>query len=211
MGLKTENLSFSYIRDGENLISNCCFSMEQGDRMGLFAPSGYGKTTFARLLAGHLCPGSGDVLLDGTPLPEKGFCPVQLIGQHPEQAVNPRWRMQKVLQEAGQMRQEVLTGLGIEPDWLSRFPGELSGGELQRFCIARAMAQDTRYLIADEISTMLDAVTQAQVWQYILLEVKRRNLGLLVISHSRPLLTKVTAKIYETFNMAEGSIEKNGK
>lgn len=169
--------------------------MAQTDRLGLFAPSGHGKTTLGLLLAGHLLPAQGEILLGGKPLPRKGSCPVQLIGQHPEKAVNPRWRMAKVLEEAGQLRTEVLEELGIEKSWLSRFPAELSGGELQRFCIARALCAETRFLIADEISTMLDAITQAQVWQYILKEAQKREIGLLAISHSRPLLERVTAKI----------------
>ena len=64
---------------------------------------------------------------------------VQLIYQHPEKAINPRWRMKKVLEEAGMQKQEVLSSFGIEPEWLERFPRELSGGELQRFCVARSL------------------------------------------------------------------------
>ena len=71
-----------------------------------------------------------------------------------------------------------MDGLGIEPDWLNRYPSELSGGELQRFCIARALGQRTRFLLADEISTMLDLITQSQLWNFLLEEVKNREIGL---------------------------------
>lgn len=66
----------------------------------------------------------------------KGILPVQLIYQHPEKAINPRWRLRRVLEESGRLRPELLEALGIEPAWLDRFPRELSGGELQRFCVA---------------------------------------------------------------------------
>lgn len=200
MGLEAKKLSFSFTQSGQNILENVSFQIKETERIGMFAPSGYGKTTLARLLAGHLQPQKGQILLDGKPLPKRGCCPVQLVGQHPEQSVNPRWRMEKVLQEAGQLREEVLTGLGIEESWLSRFPAELSGGELQRFCIARALCAGTRYLLADEVSTMLDAVTQAQIWQYILAQAKARGIALLVISHSRPLLEKVAVQVIKQTN-----------
>ena len=69
--------------------------------------------------------------------------------------------------------------------------GELSGGELQRFCIARALGEGTKILLADEISTMLDLITQSQIWSFLLREVESRKIGLLVVSHSEALLDKI--------------------
>lgn len=74
---------------------------------------------------------------------------------------------------------------------MDRYPGELSGGELQRFCIARALGEGTEFLLADEISTMLDLITQSQIWNFLLEEVKRREIGLLVVSHSEALLDRI--------------------
>ena len=72
-------------------------------------------------------------------IPKKGYHPVQLVLQHPEKAVNPRWKMDKILNEGWNPDKEVLKSLGIEQEWLSRWPNELSGGELQRICVARAL------------------------------------------------------------------------
>lgn len=80
---------------------------------------------------------------------------------------------------------------------MNRYPGELSGGELQRFCIARALGGQTRFLLADEISTMLDLITQSQIWNFLLEEVKRRKMGLLVVSHSGELLERVCTRIVD--------------
>ena len=79
--------------------------------------------------------------------------------------------------------------------WYSRWPNELSGGELQRFCVARVLGPKTEFIIADEMSTMLDAITQAQIWNVLLDQVKRRNLGLLVISHNMALADKLCTRI----------------
>ena len=80
---------------------------------------------------------------------------------------------------------------------MNRFPGELSGGELQRFCIARALGKRTRFLLADEISTMLDLITQSQIWNFLLEEVGRRRIGLVVVSHSGELLERVCTRIVD--------------
>ena len=100
MLLKAENISFSYA-GGAQILQNVNFSVETGEVVGLTAPSGYGKSTLGKILAGYLSPSDGSVTIDGKPLPAKGFCPVQLIFQHPEKAVNPKWKMKKVLNEAG--------------------------------------------------------------------------------------------------------------
>ena len=87
--------------------------------------------------------------------------------------------------------------MGIEPEWLTRYPRELSGGELQRFCVARALCADTRFLIADEISTMLDAITQAQIWRYLLSEVDRRGIGLVVVTHNPALAGRICTRVVD--------------
>ena len=164
------------------------------ERVWVPGPSGYGKTTLCKILAGYLKPCKGQVLLDGKPLPQKGYCPVQMIWQHPEKAVNPRLKMEKILSDGGNVEKRIIEGLGIEKDWMNRYPQELSGGELQRFCIARALGKETQFLIADEISTMLDLITQSQIWSFLLEEVKRREIGLIVVSHSDGLLKQVARR-----------------
>lgn len=127
----------------------------------------------------------------------KGCCPVQMIWQHPEQAVNPRRRMRTVLKEGGEIPPRIIEGLGIEEDWQNRFPAELSGGELQRFCIARALGENTRFLLCDEISTMLDLITQSQIWNFLIEETGRRGIGLLMVSHSDALMERVCTRIVD--------------
>ena len=197
MRLEAKNVSFRYDRGRPWVLENASLSVESGERLALLAPSGYGKTTLAMLLAGYLNPTKGEILLDGRPLPRKGMCPVQLIYQHPEKAINPRWRLRRVLEESGEMRDDVLDAFGIERAWLERFPRELSGGELQRFCVARALMSGADFLICDEISTMLDVITQAQIWNVVLEEAEKRNMGLIAVTHNRHLAERIATKVYD--------------
>lgn len=117
-----------------------------------------------------------------------------MIWQHPEKAVNPRLKLKEIIADGDDVEPRIIQELGIEPDWMNRYPQELSGGELQRFCIARALGKRTKFLLADEISTMLDLITQSQLWEFLLKEVKNREIGLVVVSHSEPLMRAVTTK-----------------
>ena len=194
MALEARNLSFRYGPKQPWILKDCSLSLRKGECVALFAPSGYGKTTLAMLLAGYRKPEKGEVLLDGQPLPKKGICPVQLICQHPEQAINSRWRLGRVLEESGRIREDMLKAFGIEREWLTRFPRELSGGELQRFCVARALMSGAEYLICDEISTMLDVITQAQIWNVILKEAESCGMGILVVTHILHLAQRIAER-----------------
>ncbi|WP_373216127.1 ABC transporter ATP-binding protein [Ruminococcus sp. 5_1_39BFAA] len=193
MLLQAQTLTFSY-KNTPTIFSNLTFSIENHERVAITAPSGTGKTTLCKILAGYLRPQSGEILLDGSPLPKRGYCPVQMIWQHPERAVNPRLRLRDTLADGLDVDDRIIHDLGIEKDWLTRYPQELSGGELQRFCIARALGKATKFLIADEISTMLDPITQSQIWTFLLKEVERREIGLIIVSHSEPLLTRIAQR-----------------
>ncbi len=197
MRLEAKSVSFRYGKRQAWVLQNLNFCVERGTCIGLSAPSGAGKSTLAMLLAGYLMPVEGAVLLNGKPLLPQGVCPVQLIYQHPEQAVNPRWRLRRVLEESGQVQEELLHALGIEQEWLERFPIELSGGELQRFCVARALMSNASFLICDEMSTMLDVITQAQIWQVVTGEAKKRNIGIVVITHNDYLAGRLCSKVYD--------------
>lgn len=197
MALEAKNIYFRYHKKQPWILENCSLKVNQGEQLAVLAPSGYGKTTLAMLLAGYLKPTRGEIFLDGKRLPQKGICPVQLIFQHPEKAINPRWRMKQVLQESGGIEEDLLDALGIEPAWLNRFPQELSGGELQRFCVARAMQGGAEYLICDEISTMLDVITQAQIWQVVLKEAAKRQMGVIAVTHNRHLAERIATRVVE--------------
>ena len=194
MILEAKRISFGY-RKGVTILDQVQITIESHERVGIVAPSGFGKTTLCQILAGYIKPISGQVLLDGKDIYKiQGYCPVQMIWQHPEKAINPRLRMKDIIAEGDEIEKRIMDGLGIERDWLNRFPGELSGGEMQRFCIARALGKRTKFLIADEISTMLDLITQSQIWNFLLTEVTERKIGLIVVTHSNPLMERIATR-----------------
>lgn len=200
MPLEAKNIYFRYDRKQPWILEDCSVRVDRGECLAISAPSGYGKTTLAMLLSGYIKPVKGEILIDGKVLPEKGVCPVQLIHQHSEKAINPRWRLKRVLEESGKIDADVLHAFGIEHEWLDRFPRELSGGELQRFCVARALMSGADYLICDEISTMLDVITQAQIWNVVLEEAKKRNIGLIAVTHNMHLAKKIATRIVDLQN-----------
>ena len=196
MQLEANNISFRY-GHGPWILKEVSLWVEEGERVGLVAPSGYGKSTLAKILAGYEKPTAGEVLLEGRPLSRKGYCPVQLVYQHPEKAVNPRWKMKDILLEGWEPDEAFLEAMGIEQEWLSRWPAELSGGELQRFCVARALGPRTKWLLADEISAMLDVITQAQIWHLVLKAAEARGMGLLVVTHNQALADRVCTRVID--------------
>ena len=133
MKLEASGISFRYQKGNREILNNVSLEIDSEERVGLIAPSGFGKTTFCKILA-------GSVFLDGRPLETfQGYCPVQMIWQHPELSVNPRLKMREVLCEGDRIPERIVEGLGIERDWLNRYPAELSGGELQRVLLALAL------------------------------------------------------------------------
>lgn len=190
MCLKGENISFGY-KKNNLILNNVSISLDRGKVLGLIGDSGSGKSTLCKILAGYENNYQGKVSIDGKEVSIKGYNPVQLVFQHPEKAVNPKWKMKDILNEGSNVSQDILDSFGIKKSWLNRWPNELSGGELQRFALARALGSETRYLIADEITTMLDAITQAQIWNMVLDIVKERNIGVLVVSHEKNLIKKL--------------------
>ena len=105
--------------------------------------------------------------------------------------MNPRWRIGRILAEAGPVPSDGEQDL-VSPVWLDRFPHEISGGELQRVNLARALRARPAYIVADEISSSLDPLTQALLWDRLLIHIHRNGLGVLAISHDPTLLAALT-------------------
>lgn len=194
MILEAKNIGFRY-KNSEYILKNVDFSIFSKERVALVAKSGYGKSTLGRIMAGYLKPNWGEVLIDDKEISQSGFHPVQLIYQHPEKSMNPRWKMKKSLGENGVLNEKLMDILGISRTWLNRYPNELSGGELQRFAIARAITKDTGFIIADEITAMLDGITQAQIWHSLIEISETNNIGMIVITHNIELANQVCTRI----------------
>lgn len=207
-----DRLSYRYDKHTPWVLHEHSITVPAGRVTGLRGPSGCGKSTLGALLGGLRRPTSGTVHVDGDLLvPASGISPVQVVLQQPDRAMNPRWKVRDVLGEAfvgkraeaaeratAQVEAEwdVHHGL-VSPDWLDRYPHEISGGELQRVNLARALFTRPRYLVADEISASLDAITQTVLWHRLDHEVSENGIGVLAVSHDTPLLEQVADEIID--------------
>lgn len=171
---------------------------------GLMAPSGAGKTTLLRTLALLHAPSAGQVRLEGRVVRGTGHqVPPALrrriayVPQDPRQAVDPRWRLGRTVAEplrlAGRSVEDssvpqLLELVGLDPELADRRPDEVSGGQLQRVVLARAIAMDADYLLLDEPTSMVDAGTSRAVVAAVHEHQHRTGCGVLVASHDEELL-----------------------
>lgn len=171
---------------GRPVLRDAALRLSPREVLGLWGPSGVGKSTLARILSGAIAPDSGQVTWNGQPLP-RAPGPVQHVPQSPELAVDPRWTVGRILDNGGAADPQVLEALGIRRSWVSRRPAELSGGELARVSLSRFFLPGTRVLICDEITAQLDAIAAQALWRALLPLASARRIGVIVISHD-PLL-----------------------
>ncbi|ANS80613.1 ABC transporter, ATP-binding protein [Serinicoccus hydrothermalis] len=171
---------------------------------GLMAPSGAGKTTLLRTLALLHPPAAGQVLLDGRPLrgtghevPARVRRRIAYLPQDPRQSVDPRWTLGRAVMEplalAGRPHDRtVVAGLleqvGLDPVLAGRRADEVSGGQLQRAVLARALALDADYLLLDEPTSMVDGATAQALVSAVHTHQHRSGCGVLVASHDEELL-----------------------
>lgn len=209
--LQAETLSFRYSKSGPWLFRDLDIHLRPGEVVGLAGPSGTGKSTLAKLLAGYLAPAEGRVRLQGRPLDREGFLPVQLLFQDPAASMNPRMEMAAIINEGGPPDGALLEKLGIGPDLLCRRPATLSGGELSRVALARALKPGLTVLIADEISASLDPLNQALVWQVLLDQATRCGLGILAISHDGDLLERIAHRLVVMDGSGQSKLRKESQ
>ncbi len=192
------------------------FELREGESIGIIGPSGSGKSTMARILTGHLSPDEGQVVLEGEALPgswrkadREARRRVQLIMQDPWDALSPRLTVEELVAEPLRINtgddaatrrakvSEVLASVGLPGDggFLGARSHELSGGQLQRVSLARALVAEPKLLVADEPTSMLDASEQARMLVVLRERQIEMGLGLVVISHDVAVVRKVTDRI----------------
>ncbi|HHQ4901746.1 TPA: ATP-binding cassette domain-containing protein [Aeromonas veronii] len=190
--LEVRNLT---IAQGERpLWQGLSLTVKAGERLGISAPSGHGKTTLA---GWQPVRGSGEIRLDGQPVPEqaKGYNPIQLVPQHPELTFNPYRTTGQALWDVWRPDDAMLARFMVKPEWLGHKPGQLSGGELARIALLRALDPRTRLLIADEVTAQLDPQIQRQLWQELMIECEQRGLGMVIFSHQQALLRQICHRV----------------
>lgn len=183
-------------------VNGVSFDMFAGKTVGMVGESGSGKSTVGRMVVRLLKPTQGSVAFRGqdiSSLPDRAIrklrVDLQMVFQDPWSALNPRMRVKRIIQEPLLLhsklsnsersdRAEVIArSVHLNTDLLTRFPGELSGGQLQRVCIARAIATNPGLIVLDEPTSSLDLSVRAGILD--LLQELRENTGaaMLFISH----------------------------
>ncbi|MFE3453812.1 ABC transporter ATP-binding protein [Nonomuraea sp. NPDC059194] len=201
--LRAHDITVGY--GGRPVLSGVSIEVPPGRTVGLGGPSGCGKSTLARVLSLMLRPLSGGVSIDGADVtrwrqraPRDLRTRVALLYQQPRVAVDPRLTLREIISEplaaAGRPSSSLVTELaaevGLTGDLLTRRPHEVSDGQLQRACLARALTLEPGYLICDEMTTMLDASTQAHLVAVVRSYQARTGAGVLAISHDQVLLDR---------------------
>ena len=179
-------------------VSEVSLTIARGETLGLVGESGCGKSTLGRVIAGILMPSQGRVLLDGAPVAARGrklTTRIQTVFQDPFASLDPRMRIGETVlegplahgfvkrQEAGKVARAWLETVGLDPDYVGRYPHQFSGGQRQRVAIARALAMKPDLLVCDEPVASLDVSIQAQIINLFLRLRRELDLTMLFISH----------------------------
>ena len=225
--LKVEDLKKYYYsglfkKEVHRAVDGISFEIGRGETLGLVGKSGCGKSTLGRTVLRLLEPTGGRVLFDGQDI--SGFkgsdlkrlgTRMQIIFQNPESCLNPRMKVYDAIAEPlrlhrlcekGEERvrvQELIEAVSLSEELLFRYPGELSGGQLQRVAIARVLGMRPEFIVADEPTSMLDPLVQAQI--LFLLKSLQEDYGIsfLFISHDMEVVKWMSDEIAV---MEEGKI-----
>lgn len=210
----------------QQILFDVSVEVKKGTCLGILGESGSGKSTMGRVLCGLLKPDSGNVLLNDIPVyaSKAGRQELQnklsIVFQDYTTSANPRFRVRDILKEGLYVRQRrertrlnqekeidrLLELVGLPSDFAERFPHELSGGQLQRVCIARAVACNPEIILFDEAISSLDAHTQVQIME-LLLELKEKlSLTYIFITHD---LTSITYLCDDVLFLYQGHVTEH--
>ncbi len=195
-----------------SVLNNVDIEIREGETVALIGESGSGKTTLGRVLLMLIKPDSGRVIFEGIDLTKlkrkelkKLRLKMQLIPQNPEDALNPRWKVYDSIAEPlkihGMYKHkrvvEMAKKVGLKREQLNRYPWQLSGGELQRVVIARALIVKPKFVVCDEPTSMLDLSTQATIIRLLMKLQKEMKTSYLFITHDFELAELIADRILE--------------
>ena len=211
MLLEVKNIEFSYgrrklKRNNANVLKNVSFSLNEGECLGLIGESGSGKSTLGRIILGLEKQQKGTITFNGVLNRDVWQKELNVVFQDYTTSVNPRFKVIDIIKETLLEKKlnreelekkviELLEQAGLNKDYLYRYPHELSGGQLQRVCIARAISQKPKFILLDEAISSLDVSVQVQVLD-LLIELKEKyNLSYLFITHDLSAVTYICDKV----------------
>lgn len=189
----------------KEVLRSCSFEINQGEILGLMGESGSGKSTIAKLLVGLEQPSTGNLVIDKKLL-SKEHPLIALVFQDALSAVNPLFSVRDILEEAlseipdSSRLIRVLEDVGLSEDFLTSKPNQLSGGQLQRVCIARALLTNPEIIIFDEALSGLDPIIQGKMLR-LLHDLKiKYDKTFLFISHDFNLCYSICNRVLILFD-----------
>lgn len=210
ISLRANSISKTYrtglLSRGRCIFQDVSFDIRPGETFGLMGPSGEGKSTLGRVIAGIEKPTYGTVYYEGSPLSEMKKTEhmafrrkVQIMFQDPTDAFNPRKRIGssvfdvlKLLKipfiEHASKTEEMLMTIGLPEEVLSRYPSQLSGGQLQRLALGRILLLEPEYIVLDEPTSALDISVQAHILHMLKKVQAEKSIGYLLISHDEAVI-----------------------
>lgn len=212
-------------------VNDVSFEVQNGEVVSLIGESGSGKSTIGKMILRLITTSSGSITLDGLDVStltgsalKEYYRKVQGVFQDPFSSYNPIYKADRVFktiheefypdlrnQEWEKRIEHTLKAVGLNPEnVLNKYPHQLSGGQLQRFLISRALLLDIQVLVADEIISMLDASTRIDVLN-LLGDLKSRGLSILFITHDLSLANYISERaviLYRGYSMEMGAVEK---
>jgi oligopeptide/dipeptide ABC transporter ATP-binding protein len=194
-------------------VRGVTLAVDLGETLGLVGESGCGKSTLARVVVGLTEASGGTILFDGedvtTKVADRVFRrKVQMVSQHPGQSLNPRFRVETTLAEPLKMLgvaedpaevsrriDEMLTVVGLSPEYRRRRPRSLSGGQQQRVAIARALMSEPELVVLDEPTSSLDQSIRGRIVALLRKIQERRDVAYLFISHDLSTVRRIADRV----------------
>lgn len=191
-----------------HVLKGVSFSLQAGDCVGLVGESGSGKSTLSRLILGLEKADQGSIRIEGKEVTDwikanKGQ--MSVVFQDYTSSANPRFKVRDVIGEiltafgkkegVPQKVESLLEQVGLPLDIADRYPHELSGGQLQRVCIARAISTNPKLLILDEAISSLDVSTQSQIMELLSVLKETMNMTILFIAHDLQAVTHLCDQV----------------
>jgi oligopeptide transport system ATP-binding protein len=210
----TQGIIFQRQVGAVKAVDDVSFEVYEGETLGLVGESGCGKSTTGRAILQLYKPTAGEVIFDGQDLTKldggamrRMRRHLQMIFQDPYASLNPRMTVGSIISEPMQIHnlvpkaqrnqrvQELLETVGLNPYFANRYPHEFSGGQRQRIGVARALAANPQFIVADEPVSALDVSIQAQIINLMEELQDEFNLTYLFIAHDLSVLKHISDRV----------------